>query len=86
MYFPKDDTIFGSNLLCKNDFTNYSEGNYQQTLWITRTRLKSLNTGNNICDDSQDLEANTTKCITNYMEDKIGCSVGLSGAHPEIER
>ena len=85
MYFPKDDTIFGSNVIYKNDFTNY-EGDYYQALGITRTRWKSLKTDNNNCDDDQEIEANATKCITHYMEDKIGCSVGLSGNNPEIEQ
>ena len=86
MYFPKDDTIFGSDVIIKHDFTSDSEGIYEQTLSITRTRWKSLKTDNNNCDDDQNLEANTTKCITHYMEDEIGCSVGLSGTDPEIEQ
>ena len=33
----------------------------------------------------QNTEANTTKCITNYIEHTTGCSMGLSGSNPEIQ-
>ena len=82
MYFPKDDNIFGSDNIFKEI---NSTGSYDQTLSLTRTRWKTLSYENNRCDQDPDTEASFTQCITHYLEDKVGCSMGLPRSNPEVE-
>ena len=77
MYFPKVDEIFGSKVF----YSPMAEGS--PTYKIKRIRWKALDTPGKRC-TSQDTEANTTKCITAYMENTIGCSMGLAGSDRQI--
>ena len=84
MYIPKQDEAFGS-------FYFYialgapSNKNYYRSYLLTRTRWKTLSTPSQRCDDGKS-EANTTKCITRYMEQTVGCSMGLHGTDPNLNR
>ena len=59
-------------------------GYYRQTFTITRTHWKALNTVDKRCDEDTKMEANTTKCITHYIEEKTGCSMGFAGSDPKV--
>ena len=65
MWFPKNDLIFGSTFI----FKNMRQGNnYWQTFAITRTHWKALDLPSKRCDEDNQVEANTTTCITRYIE------------------
>ena len=83
MYFPKDDEIFGSDNMYRELYLNSS---YQEELKIKRTLRKAISNEGNICDEDKFTEASVTRCITKYLEEKIGCSVGMSGGDPEIDK
>ena len=56
-------------------------------LQLKRTRVKSMNTDAKRCDESIAMSnPNTGECVTKYLEDTIGCSMGLSGSNPSIPR
>ena len=59
-------------------------GYYSKQYKIKRTHWKAMNRPEKRCTE-QNTEANTTKCITNYIEHTTGCSMGLSGSNPEIQ-
>lgn len=86
MYVPKQDDAFGSAYffygLRGHDLRNTS---YYQSYLLTRTRWKTLNTPSQRCDEGN-AAANTTQCITRYLEQKVGCSMGLLGTDPELKR
>lgn len=83
MIFPKNDLIYGSTFLYKS----IKQGNnYWQPFAITRTQWKTLDRPDKRCDVDNQSEANTTMCITRYIERTTGCSIGLSGSDPEAER
>ena len=84
MYFLKKDNPFGSYYLflrMPEDREMYWRAKYQ----LERSHWKTLNTDNERCDET-DSEPNTTKCITRYLEQSVGCSMGLYGTDPELER
>ena len=87
MYFPKVDEIYGSEHIFirvdkpKNNITGVEIKDWAYK--ITKTHWKALDTPDKRCDDSN-LDANTTQCITRYLEDTIGCSMGLSGSDMQI--
>ena len=74
MIFHKVDEIFGSKRINVDKGHNYK---------IKRTRWKALDSPVKRCTD-QGAKANTTQCVTNYIENTIGCSMGLSGSDPQI--
>lgn len=84
MYFIKQDKPFGSYyfpLAMPSDKKVIWIANYE----LERTHWKTLNTENERCDET-DSEANTTKCITRYIEQSVGCSMGYHGTDPKLER
>ena len=85
MYFPKDDEIFGSyyNYF---DYGPLKKGFYQQTFTVSRTRWKTIDISNKRCDADTHFEPNTTECITHYLEEKIGCSMGLKSSNKNVDR
>ena len=52
---------------------------------LERIHWKTLNTESERCDESES-EPNTTICITRYIEQSVGCSMGYHGTDPEKER
>ena len=84
MYLIKQDGAFGSYyfpLGMPPDKKVFWRANYE----LKRTHWKMLNTEDERCDES-DSEANTTQCITQYLERSVGCSLGLIGGDPNLER
>ena len=87
MYFPKTDEIYGSEFIFvrrdkpKNNATDIEVKNYEYK--ITKTHWKALDTSDKRCDDSFS-DANTTQCITRYLEHTVGCSMGLSGSDKQL--
>ena len=80
MYLPKIDDTFGSNfqsikikkgMLDMNDSMALVDYNVKMTHW------KSLDTPDKRCDTSNSA-ANTTGCITKYLENTINCSMDLA--------
>ena len=88
MYIPKFDGAFGSYYFYKILLgSNYSPCNNSchQSYLLTRTRRKTLNTPGQRCDEGNGAPS-TTQCITRYLEQKIGCSMGLRGTNPKLKR
>ena len=85
MYFPKNDEIFGSHHMSIT-VNKVNKGYYDQHFTLTRIRWKTLDSEFKRCDEDTTLEANTTECITHHLEDKIGCSMGLSGSDQKLQR
>ena len=81
IYLPKSDEIFGSAFLLLLVDVNKEDRKgmrYHQSYMLRRTHWKAMNTEKKRC-DNENTEAETTKCITQYLEHKIGCSFGMSG-------
>ena len=81
MYLPNQDKIFGSSYLkiespAKFDDEKKSYQNYYQEYAISRTHWMHLDNAEFRCNSDRS-KANTTECITNYLENQIGCSMGL---------
>ena len=84
MYFIKEDNAFGSYYqflrMPRERGTRFlAKYNLERTFW------KTLNTESERCDETES-DPNTTKCITHYIEQSVGCSLGYHGTDPEMER
>ena len=75
MFLPNDDRVFGSYFL-KIIPPSDVRKNYYQEYDISRTHWKSVDRPEFRCNSHNEKE-NTTKCLTEYLENKIGCSMGL---------
>ena len=75
MFLPHNDRVFGSHFLKIVPPTDAFK-NYYQEYDISRTHWKSLDRTEFRC-NSHNKKENTTKCLTEYFEKKIGCSMGL---------
>ena len=84
MYFPRQDETFGSFHLLKT-MTVRHWTTYSQRFRLEQTHWKTLDTENQRCED-QNAEGNTAACITEYLEQTVGCSMDLYGSDPGIER
>ena len=84
MYFIKQDNPFGSSYLFVR-MPKDKEVKWTLKYQLERTHWKTLNTENERCDETN-LEPNTTKCITRYIEQSVGCSMGYHGTDPDIDR
>ena len=82
MFLPNHEETFGSQYLKidspakSNTLTAVRTNSYYQEYKISRTHWMSLDHEESRCNSRQGKE-NTTKCITEYLESKIGCSMGL---------
>ena len=91
IYLPKINGVFGSDFTyVKLDKARMKEMNTTKchiyTFYqLTQTQWKALDTPQKRC-ISDKTEANTTQCITRYLEDRVGCSMGLARNDPEITR
>ena len=88
IYFPKPDNIFGSAYIIlpledilKKETLN--ETGLYQYYELERTYWKALDTPEKRCDMKN--TAFPTKCITNYLEKTIGCSMGLVESNPHVQ-
>ena len=94
MYFPKVDKIFGSDYMSfqvdsarvKRGMKDGTKFHIMTTYKMAKTHWRAMDTNNKRCISHHNKEANTTKCITEFLENKVGCSVGLSGSNPKIKR
>ena len=79
MFLPNNDRVFGSYFLKIVPPTDASK-NYYQEYEISRTHWKSVDRREFRCNSRNEKE-NTTKCLTEYLENKVGCSMGLQESH-----
>ena len=84
MYFPKKDGTFGSAFFYINIHDRTRR--YSQSYRLGRTHMKLLRTKSQACDDDENSEPNTTMCITRHLERAAGCSMGMEGGDPHVER
>ena len=89
MYIPKRDEAFGSFYfyITMPMSVNATPMQYlgDQKYRIERTHYKTLKTENQRCDDRVDA-SNTLSCITKYLEQTVGCSIGMYGTDSTIQR
>ena len=83
MYLPRQDGAFGSFYFFKK-LPPYNVLTYDNYL-LERTHVKTLNTQNQRCDE-ENSGVDTTTCITKYLEQTVGCSMGLHGTDPDLKR
>ena len=83
----KTDDIFGQKdipINVGNQLRNSVQfGYYSKEYKIKRTHWKAMDKPEKKCSE-ETTEVNTTVCITNYIEQTTGCSMGLYGSNPEI--
>ena len=84
MYIPKQDEAFGSFYFYITMITR-PKYHGEQKYRIERTHYKTLRTEKQRCDDRVDV-ANTTTCITQYIEQTVGCSIGMYGTESTVQR
>ena len=88
MFLPNNDKIFGSHSVKVDSPANYKDGgvnSYYQEFDISRTRWMNLDQAESRCSPHKS-EVNTTKCITEYLENRIGCSMGLQGTDTGLRK
>ena len=79
MFLPNMDRVFGSHFLkIVRPGSSYKKNHYQE-YDISRTHWKSMDRTEFRCNSHINKE-NTTKCLAEYLEKKIGCSMGLQGS------
>ena len=89
MHFPKPDNIFGSDYIVLDIAEiirkeKLNETGLYQYFELERTFWKSLDIPEKRCDLEN--TALTTKCITSFLEQNIGCSMGLAESDTDVER
>ena len=90
IYLPNYEKAFGSEFL-KLKLPHYSQRKkstlyrYSQDYLLKRMHLKALDKEQQRC-DQDDSAGNTTKCITEYLEQKIGCSMDLQDSSSVVPR
>ena len=92
MYFPKMDRIFGSDFIyievdnprmkAKPNGTGYI---IKQHYNMAKTHWKAMDTPLKRC-RSNKFTANTTQCLTQFLEHNIGCSIGLARSDTQVKR
>ena len=92
MYVPKIDNIFGSEFIALQVDSarmkakkNGSEYHIITVYKMAKTHWKALDTPIKRC-RSENKEANTTKCIVQFLENRIGCSLGLAKSNSKVKR
>ena len=90
MYLPHYERAFGSDFLKVSLPSNEErkkdrEYMYSQSYRLRRTHWKALDNEQQRCDQN-DAAGNTTKCITEYLERKIGCSMDLQDSSSVVPR
>ena len=87
MIIPRSDQLFGSiymNLPIPKKYIGKGDCLYQN-YELRRTRWITLDESDQRCDTSEAV-ARTTKCITQFLEKEIGCSMGLLGSNHKTKR
>ena len=92
MYVPKMDKIFGSEFIALQVDSARMKAKKSGTEYqiitvynLAKTHWKALNTPHKRC-RSENIEANTTKCIVQFLENRIGCSLGLAKSNSKDKR
>ena len=89
MYFPKINGAFGSDFTyLKLDRLRLKDKNttgFYKFYTMKQTQWKELDTPRKRCKVDSAV-ANTTRCITQYLENKVGCSMGLARSDPQLSR
>ena len=92
IFLPNHNKIFGSHYMKIDSPSKYEDPrgsldskNYYQDFEITRTHWLKLDHTDMRCNPVERGD-NTTKCITEYLEANIGCSMGLQGSNPGVRR
>ena len=92
MYVPKIDKIFGSEFLAlqvdsarMKSLELGSAYDITTVHKISKTHWKAIDTPHKRC-SYENKEANTTQCISQFFENKIGCSMGLSKSNSQFKR
>ena len=90
MYLPNYEHTFGSSFLKITlppfEREGSSDFRFAQEYLIRKTHLKALDKDTQRCDRGNIVE-NTIKCITRFLEQEVGCSMGLLGGtslHPRF--
>lgn len=88
MYIPRADNLFGSdtfNLDTSGSLRKSGTTEFLRYYKIRRLHWNALDSPEKRC-DMVDTEANTTRCLTQHMEETVGCSMGLTRSNPRMER
>ena len=64
---------------------NINTYQYRSEYELSRTHWKEVDHNFQRCDENTKV-GNTTKCIANYLEGKIGCFIGLQGSNRTMKR
>ena len=101
MYIPNPTKIFGSEFLLidlPNNALTHSPHNeshlakyqyFKQDFVLSNVHWKAIDHKRQRCDNTRsfmDEENSVSQCIVNYLEDEIGCSMGLYGSNKTIIR
>ena len=90
MLFHRRDNIFGSDTFALDwdpervTIKQQKHISFRQYFELGRTHWKTMDIPEMRCDEEN--KANTTECIATFLEDSIGCSMGLAGSRIEAER
>ena len=88
MYLQRPDKIFGSNYIMfrKQQFDKgiKNRTDYIQVYEIQRTYWEALDSKEKRCDEGN--KNRTTECITQFLENLIGCSLGMAESENQLER
>ena len=88
MYLPRADRSFGSDYTYMQLFELEREREsgmvLQQMYEVDRAHWKSLDSKERRCDSEN--KNYVTKCITKFLENSIGCSMGMPESNKEVDR
>ena len=88
LFLPRPDRIFGSEyyLLQMSELAKEMDNSteYHQYFEMERSYWKSLDSEEKRCDVEN--RNNATKCVTHFLENSVGCSMGISESDNELER
>ena len=88
MYLPRADRFFGSDYnfmpLSELERERGSGMVLQQMYEVDRVHWKSLDSKERRCDTEN--KNHVTKCITKFLENLIGCSMGMLESNKEVDR
>ena len=84
----KVDDIFGQKDIPMNVGDQLKNSlqfrHFRKDFKIKRTHWKALDRPEKKCSEGT-TEANITKCIAHFIEQTIGCSIGVLGSNPQIQ-
>ena len=88
MYLPRADRSFGSDYtymqLSELERERGSGMVLQQMYEVDRAHWKSLDSKERRCDPEN--KNYVTKCITKFLENSIGCSMGMPESNKKVDR